>query len=286
MKILPLTRALDLYPVPQIEPKAQPTQLQITKEDIPKLLPALPKDMFGEFYGQDIVNLWDSIPDLAPTGSYFPIVELFRQQYEFSMMLFQFNQNSGVDTDSGDDYEKYLQFPNQRLSKLAYTIVNRSDSDDEKIYKIEQWVIDNIEYVSDMKNYGVDEFWAYPTITLNKGQGDCEDGAFLIHSLALHAGVPMEKLRTYGGFVQLEEGSFLLGGHGWTAYMRESDEEWVETDWCYYPTDMPLADRVTMKDDTKYVDDFFYIDALKTVDASLINRIRKPVGSGLVNTYA
>jgi predicted transglutaminase-like cysteine proteinase len=286
MNILPVARPLDLFPVPQVKPQAPQPKLELTEEDISKLLPTLPKDAYGNFYGEDIVNLWDTIPDLAPAGSYFPIADILRQKYEFSLMLFQFNQNSGVDPDSGDDYEKYLQFPNQRLSDLAYSIVDRSDSDDEKVYKIEQWVTENIEYVSDIKNYGTDEFWAYPTITLNKGKGDCDDGAFLIHSLALHAGVPMDRLRTYGGFVEAEEGSFVLAGHCWTAYRRESDDEWVDVDWCYYPTDAPLSERVPMQDDTKYVDDFFYFDATKTVDASLLNRIRKPVGGGLINIYA
>ena len=123
-------------------------------------------------------------------------------------------------------------------------------------------------------------------LTILREQGDCEDGAFLIHSLALHAGVPIDRLRTYGGFVELEEGIPLLGGHGWTAYKREFDDEWVEVDWCYYPTDTSLSERTAMKNDTKYVDDFFYVDALKTVDASLVNRIRKPVSGGLINTYA
>ncbi len=45
-----------------------------------------------------------------------------------------------------------------------------------------------------------------------------------------------------------------------------------------------------MKNDYKYVDDFFYVDITKTVDTSLLNRIRKPVGADaagrLINTYA
>jgi predicted transglutaminase-like cysteine proteinase len=43
--------------------------------------------------------------------------------------------------------------------------------------------------------------WALPTMTVESGQGDCEDGAFLIQSLALHAGVDPDRLRTYGGIV-------------------------------------------------------------------------------------
>jgi hypothetical protein len=35
-----------------------------------------------------------------------------------------------------------------------------------------------------------------------------------------------------------------------------------------------------MKTDTQYKDDYFYVDAKKTVDASLVNRIRDPEGRG------
>lgn len=265
------------FPVSQPKTKDSTTNLQFSPEQIRELLPAPRKD---------IVHLWEIIPDSAPKQTYFPTAEILLQKYEFKMMLFQFHQNIGGDTDSGDDYEKYLGFPNPRLRDLAYSIVDRSDSNDEKMYKIEQWVIENIEYVLDIKNYGLNEYWALPALTLARESGDCEDGAFLIHSLALHAGVPLARLRTYGGFVELEEGLFLLGGHAWTAYKRESDEEWVEVDWCYYPTNEPLRERTAMKNDSKYVDDFFYIDALKTVDTSLVNRIRKPLGGGLVNLYA
>ena len=254
------------------------SHLGLSSEDIQRLLPSSQK--------KSVSNIWDIIPTPEANNSFFPLAQILNHQYKLKIMLLEFNQNTGVDTDSGDDYERYLQFYNANIASLAHSIVDRSDSNDEKIYKIEQWVIENIEYVLDIHNYGMNEYWATPTLTILREQGDCEDGAFLIHSLALHAGVPIDRLRTYGGFVELEEGIPLLGGHGWTAYKRESDDEWVEVDWCYYPTDTSLAERTAMKNDTKYVDDFFYVDALKTVDASLVNRIRKPVSGGLINTYA
>ena len=126
--------------------------------------------------------------------------------------------------------------------------------------------------------------------TPNKKSGDCEDGAFLMYSLAVAAGVPYDRLRTYGGYVELEEGVPILAGHAWTAYKRETDDEWVVTAWCHWPTSDPLQSRTPMKNDYKYVDDFFYVDITKTVDTSLLNRIRKPVGADaagrLINTYA
>lgn len=253
------------------------TPMGISGDDIRSLLP-LPEKKAS--------SIWDLIPRITPKRGQFSIVDILGKQLELATMVFTFQTNRGGDVDSGDDYERYLQVPNARIKALARSIVEPRDSDDEKMFKVEQWVKENITYVSDIQNYGQMEYWSYPTVTLNRGKGDCEDGAFLIHSLALHAGVAMDKLRTYGGFVQESEGSPLLGGHAWTAYRRDSDNSWVELDWCYYPTDKPLADRVAMKDDMKYVDDFFYVDGVKTVDASLTNRIRRPMGGSVVNLYA
>ena len=254
------------------------SHLGLNSEDIKRLLPSAET--------KSTSNIWEIIPTPEANNSFFPIAQILTHQYKLRIMLLEFNKNTGVDSDSGDDYERYLEFYNPTIASLAKSIVTRSDSNDEKVYKIEQWVIDNIEYALDIHNYGMNEYWATPSLTLLRQRGDCEDGAFLIHSLALHAGVPIDRLRTYGGFVELEEGIPLLGGHGWTAYRRESDDEWIEVDWCYYPTDTLLTERTAMKHDAKYVDDFFYFDALKTVDTSLVNRIRKPFSGGLIYTYA
>lgn len=294
MKILPINQQLinripELYSRNQLnitETQNSQPALQLSPADITKLLPPVKGDIFSNIYGKDVISVWDLIPQAIPSGAYFPLAEILANKYALSMMLFNFHTNAGGNVDSGLGYEKYLQFPNPALSALAYSIVDRSDSNDEKMYKIEQWVIANTEYVSDIKNYGQDEFWAYPTITVNKGKGDCEDGAFLTHSLGLHAGVPMDRIRTYGGLVETEEGLFILGGHGWTAYQRESDDEWVTLDWCYYPEDAPLYERIVMKDDMKYVDDFFFIEGFNTIDTSLINRIRRPMAGGIINIYA
>lgn len=188
-------------------------------------------------------------------------------------------------------YRKYLQYPNAEIKALAIEITDPTDTMDEKAYKILRWVQNNIEYKSDFKSYGKMEYWAEPTITLKRKSGDCEDGAFLIHSLMLNAGIPWERIRTYAGDVRAGAGA-ATGGHGWTTYKRESDGEWVALDWCYYPNQKLIGDRTPMKYRSVYVDDWFYINLDETVETPYANRVRDPrmIGRGpkglKINIYA
>ena len=235
--------------------------------------------------------MWDITP-LLPTVPSPPksIIDIFTQpqnindlfnilmnKLKMEMILIQL-KGIGVKEESEENYERYLQYPNSTIRSLALSIVDPHDSNDEKMYKIEQWIIKNIKYQSDEKTYGQGELWAYPTMTLSKLVGDCEDGAFLMHSLALHADIPADKLRTYGGLVWADEWGLSTGGHAWTAYQRESDNEWIIADWCYWPTTEALSDRAPMSDREKYIDDWFYVQRDRTVESPYVNYVRNPMG--------
>jgi len=210
-----------------------------------------------------------------PKSNGIDIYNLLNNMLQMRFALIQWSPNKvTTDIDSGANYERYLQFPNAQMSAIVSTIVSPTDSNDTKMFKIEQWVQHNIQYVSDEKNYGTSELWAYPTMTLSKGTGDCEDGAFLMHSLALAAGVPYDRIRTYGGIVYADEWGLTTGGHAWTSYQRETDNKWVITDWCYWAKNTPISEREPMSADEKYIDDFFFVDATKTVETPYENRVR------------
>jgi predicted transglutaminase-like cysteine proteinase len=217
---------------------------------------------------EQVKDIWDVIKpkEVSPLDPY----SLLETIFETKWAVVQYGQA----TDSGLGYEKYLQFPNPNLQALADSIVSPGNTNDQRVYKIEQWVQENIAYISDTENYRVPELWAYPTVTLGRGAGDCEDGAFLIHSLALHAGVPPQRLRTYGGIVFADDYGLSTGGHAWTAYRREIDEQWIIVDWCYWAKDTPIEERIPMADDHKYIDDYFYVEAGKTVETPLTNAVR------------
>lgn len=168
----------------------------------------------------------------------------------------------------------FLQYPNRIIRNLAMEIVNPGDSDDIKMEKIQSWVVHNIEYMEDKAQYGYEELWVPPVMLLKSLKGDCEDGAFLIMSLALNAGVDPNKLQFYGGEVKAGQGS-ATGGHGWVVYQRESDNEWIPVDFSYYPDLSPMGDRMPMKDDDRYVKQYFIFN-VGNIITSDVNRVRQP----------
>ena len=59
-------------------------------------------------------------------------------------------------------------------------------------------------------------------------------------------------------------------------YRRESDDEWVAVDFSYYPDLRPMDYRTPLKDDEKYVDDYFFITNQYIIITENTNRIRDP----------
>lgn len=85
-----------------------------------------------------------------------------------------------------------------------------------------KYVRKHITYTSDVK----DE-WQYAQETLERGKGDCEDGAILMYHLMVDNGVPSWRIRLNAGDVK-------GGGHAYITYCREKDNRWVVLDWCYW----------------------------------------------------
>ena len=169
----------------------------------------------------------------------------------------------------------YLQYPNEIIKEKALSIVSPGDDNDTKAHKLHKWVLKNFAYITDERQYGTEELWVPPIMSLRTGAGDCEDGAFLLHSLMLNAGIPANRIRTYGGMVEVP-GTVREGGHAWTAYRRESDNEWVVLDTSYYPNPSPVSSLPLMSEDTRYVNDIFFMTLTETVITEATNRIRDP----------
>jgi len=56
--------------------------------------------------------------------------------------------------------------------------------------RVNRWVNSSIEPVSDMDNYGTEDFWTYPV----NGKGDCEDYVLLKRRMLIEMGFPRQAL--------------------------------------------------------------------------------------------
>lgn len=130
-------------------------------------------------------------------------------------------------------------------------------SNDEKALICQQWAVKHIKYVGDKKSTGLDECWQYPNETAYTHKGDCEDGAILIASLMLNAGVPAWRVRCTAGLVSSGKGA-ATGGHAYVTYCREEDNNWVVLDWCYLEdSKVPVRDKPLFKDKPNYKEVWF-----------------------------
>jgi hypothetical protein len=132
-----------------------------------------------------------------------------------------------------------------------------SDDHDTKAELIQKWVVDNMRYVYDETQHGFTEFWQFTYETLQLGAGDCEDGAVLMASLLIAAGVPRWRVRVAGGLVKTGQPTAPTGGHGWCCYLRQSDQKWIVLDWCYLPDMAPIAEKMVFKDNKNYIETWF-----------------------------
>ena len=133
----------------------------------------------------------------------------------------------------------------------------KANSLDETMLRIQQFVVRHIKYVGDDTNQGVPEYWQFPFETIQTQIGDCEDGAILIASLALNAGIPAFRVRVSAGMVQAAP-TAPEGGHGYCTYLRESDGNWTIIDWCYYENSkVTVPSKPIMRDDKRYKDVWF-----------------------------
>jgi hypothetical protein len=200
---------------------------------------------------------------------------LFDQLFSFAIQNYNVEEQGVQEIFDPGYMNIYLQFPNSRLQKLADEITYGLHDNDDKATAVIRWVLYNFPYETDENNYGYDELWVPPTFSLAKGSGDCEDGAFLVHSLLLHAGIDYKRIRTYGGYVDAGEGA-ASGGHAWTAYRREYDNEWVVLDSSYYPNLDHVVERPLMRETAMYRENFFYFNRFVWTNLEGVDRIHNP----------
>lgn len=103
---------------------------------------------------------------------------------------------------------------------------------DKTAHAIQRFVVESFQYKYDKETSNVPEFWQFPFESLQSGVGDCEDGAILMTSLMVNAGIPSWRVKVAAGYVQSSP-TAPQGGHAYCIYLA-NDGDWRILDWCYH----------------------------------------------------
>ena len=144
--------------------------------------------------------------------------------------------------------------PNDLIVKkfLKSQKINIDLPNDKKVHQIQKAVVKYMKYIPDKNLTGVDECWLFPFETIHMKSGDCEDGAILMASMMINAKVPSFRVRVAAGYVQSAP-TAPQGGHGYCCYLRESDNQWVVIDWCYFEdSKIPVEKKPIINKNKKY----------------------------------
>jgi hypothetical protein len=114
--------------------------------------------------------------------------------------------------------------------------------DDDVAMALLETTASSLVYVAD-----ADDAWRCAPATLALGQGDCEDGALLLHGLMLAAGLPADRIVTVFGRVGANR-----DGHAWVAWRRRGDGRWIALDWTLGPDQGAMAALPAMGDPNAY----------------------------------
>lgn len=167
------------------------------------------------------------------------------------------------------DVRHFLTVEDHTLHDTAATLV--APSIDGSVLNCQRWVVKHVKYTADDR-FGTPEYWLFPWELRELLTGDCEDGANLMASLALHV-LPEEhhwRVRVTAGWVAPGP-TAQEGGHAYLTYCRGLDNEWVILDWCFLedsavPVDKkPLAKTVTTYHDVWFSFDRFHAYSHKTL---------------------
>jgi hypothetical protein len=109
------------------------------------------------------------------------------------------------------------------LQEIGLPTSREAGTFDNRAWKIWDYVARSVEYVTDKKATGLEDFWLFPAETLMLRKGDCEDSSFLLAALMLASGISEHCVRVVLGKVVSPDGVF---GHAWVVYKNE------EGVWC------------------------------------------------------
>lgn len=150
----------------------------------------------------------------------------------------------------GESYKKQIDADVKAFIKdndaILWHVINqaelRQDTPNNTAWAIQKFVCSLLKYTQDDVAEDCPEFWQFPFEAIQSQIGDCEDGAILIASLLINAGIPSWRVKVCAAQVVADPifapSESELGGHAYCIYLADRTDterklEWCILDWCY-----------------------------------------------------
>jgi hypothetical protein len=151
----------------------------------------------------------------------------------------------------GCDVRDFIAEQDYLIEQIVLKYELRKSTINQTAQACQKWVVGFMNYETDQQNDMVEEFWSFPFEVLQMKTGDCEDGAILMATLMIAAGIPNWRVKCAAGYVTPAPNA-PKGGHCYCMFLADRPEsergmEWVICDWCFFedskipPETKPLA---------------------------------------------
>jgi hypothetical protein len=206
-------------------PKTQPSPREDSGPEIPITPNYKPFELYEKDYGEFGPDYWNDKWVTAPiiyTGR-----ALRGESY-----------NKQIDV----DVKAFIKRNDAILWHVLTQLELRKDNPNDTALAVQNFVCNFLKYKYDELVSECPEFWLFPFESIQSEIGDCEDGAILIASLLINAGVPSWRVKVCAAQVMADPvfapSDTELGGHAYCIYLADRPEsdrklEWVILDWCY-----------------------------------------------------
>ena len=158
-------------------------------------------------------------------------------------------KNSNIPIDA--DVRNFIFANDDMVKNLIEKYDLKKPTFNETAHACQKFVVNFMSYREDELQNACSEFWQFPFETIASKVGDCEDGAILMASLMINAGIPNWRVKVVGGTVKPEP-TAPTGGHAWCIYLADRPDgtlDWEIHDWCYFQDSaVPSGRKVLAKD--------------------------------------
>lgn len=156
------------------------------------------------------------------------------------------------------DVKTFIKKDDAILWHVITQIGLRRDTPNETAHVIQNFVCNFLKYKYDDETVDCPEFWQFPFESIQSEIGDCEDGAILIASLLINAGIPSWRVKVCAAQVIADPvfapSDSELGGHAYCIYLADRSDsdrklEFVILDWCYLQDpEVPIKEKPLARD--------------------------------------